>query len=219
MLISSSNLALWVQRAWQGLFGTRGELRDRSRQEFCAAHRGKTHPGLGSSTGWERDLLLVLVIQALSIFNPLMTNYFWSPKSFLSAPFIPFPRCVWTVGSLFHFYFMLGNFSCGKRKSLDLPFHTDPPHTFPVRGQKYKPSIPCTLNSGQTFLLGCAGSPRLPGRKSEFLLALELSKDQPDSLEMERRVSGMIQEFLSCVIKSKQLGVCSPDKTLKGKWS
>lgn len=75
-LISSSNLAPWVQRAWQGLFGTQGKLQDRSRKEFCAAHRGKTRPALGSSTRWERDLLLVFVIQAFSIFNPLMTNYF-----------------------------------------------------------------------------------------------------------------------------------------------
>lgn len=54
-LISSSNLAPGVQRAWQGLSGTRGELQDRSRQEFWTAYGDKTHPGLGSSTQWERD--------------------------------------------------------------------------------------------------------------------------------------------------------------------
>lgn len=75
-LISSSSLALRVQRAWQGLFGTQGELQDRCRQEFCAASRGETHPGLGSSARWEKHLLLLLVIQAFSTFNPLMTNYF-----------------------------------------------------------------------------------------------------------------------------------------------
>lgn len=92
----ASSRAPRVQRAWQGLFGTQGELQDKPRREFCAAEGGKTHT-MGKG----------FVIQAFRISNPSMTNCFQTPASILSAPFIRFPRCVRTAGSLFRFYFII----------------------------------------------------------------------------------------------------------------